>query len=131
MPHAPVYAWLVPRPHTRVRRAACALSVAAAAIVALAGCAKFDAAMGQQWIDVTFSSTTTVSAARHIADACSQITNVHVQAVTADPAHTGFIESVRYNTSQASDAQMARLQVCLQKFPAVQGVTLNDSGEGD
>jgi hypothetical protein len=100
-------------------------------VVALAGCAKFDAAMGQQWIDVTFSATTTVPAARHIAAACSQITNVHVQAVIADPAHTGFIESVRYNTSQASDSQMAKLQECLQKFPAVQGVTLDDSGEGD
>ena len=98
--------------------------------MALAGCAKFDAAMGQQWIDVTFSANTTVSAARHIADACSDITNVRVQAVTADPAHSGLIESVRYNTSKASDAQMAKLQVCLQKFPSVQGVTLDDSGEG-
>jgi hypothetical protein len=98
--------------------------------MALAGCAKFDAAMGQQWISVTFSANTTVSAARQVADACSHIPDVRVQAVTPDPAHTGLIESVRYNTSKASDAQMARLQECLQNFPSVQGVTLGDSGEG-
>ncbi len=36
---------------------------------------------------------------------------------------------VRYNTTNASDANVAQLQQCLQKFPAVLGFTPGDTGD--
>jgi hypothetical protein len=99
-----------------------------AAAIAIGGCAKFDSALGQQWLDVQFNPNTTMAAARHVTSVCSHVPNTRVQALTPDTAQTGMAESIRYNVSHASDADMARLQQCLQKFPAVEGFTLNDSG---
>jgi hypothetical protein len=36
---------------------------------------------------------------------------------------------VTYQIDKASDADVARLQECLTKFPSVVGVTLQDSGD--
>jgi len=36
------------------------------------------------------------------------------------------INALRYNTSNASDANLAELQQCLQKFPSVQGIDFSD-----
>jgi hypothetical protein len=100
--------------------------------MALAGCAKFDAALGQQWVEVTFTPSTTVSQLLRIQAACSHIPNV--TAVPFPKQHTvpNLDAGVRYNTDNASPANVAQLQQCLQKFPAVQGFTPMDTGdEGD
>jgi hypothetical protein len=118
----------VPRPDTRVRRAACA-ALAVAAVLAVGGCAKFDSALGQQWIDVQFTANTTMATARHVTSQCSRLPHVRVQSLTPDVAITGMADSVRYNVSHASDADMARLQECLERFPAdIAGYTLSDAG---
>lgn len=87
-----------------------------------------DAALGQQWLVVQFNPNTTIATARHVTAACSHVPAAHAVRVTADAANTGMVESARYNVSHASDADLARLQECLGRFPSVQGVTLNDSG---
>jgi hypothetical protein len=86
-----------------------------------------DAALGKQWLVVQFNPNTTVATARQVTRACSHIPNVTHPQITADKADAGMVEQVRYNVSVASDANMARLQICLQRFRSVQGVTLNDS----
>jgi hypothetical protein len=111
------------------RRAGLALAGAAALAGALSGCAKMDAALGQQWVDVTFRPSTSVAQLLHIQAACSHIPNI-----TADPfprQHTALnvAAGVRYDTTRATDANVAQLQECLQKFPAVQGFTPGDSGD--
>ena len=40
-----------------------------------------------------------------------------------------MIYSVRYRTDHASDADLAQLQQCLQRFPAVPGIDFEDSGD--
>jgi len=87
-----------------------------------------DAALGQQWVTVQFNTGTKLVTARHVTAACSDLPGVRLASVTPDAAQTGMVESARYNISHASDADTARLQECLQRFPSVQGVTLDDSG---
>jgi hypothetical protein len=114
------------------RRAGLALAAAAILAGSASGCAKMDATLDQAWVQVTFSQNTTVAQLLRIQAACSHIPNV-----TADPfprQHTALdlAAGVRYNTTNATDANVAQLQECLQKFPAVVGFTPTDTGdEGD
>jgi len=115
---------------TAGRRFGIAALAAALAVVSLAGCAKMDAALGQQWIVVQLSPNTTVGAARQVAQACSHVPNLRLVPVQPTSANAGIVESVRYSATNASDANMAELQRCLQRFPAVvQGFTLQDAGD--
>lgn len=118
------------RPVTQIRFAA--VTIAAAALAAGAGgCAKFDAALGQQWIVVTFAPDTTVATARHITSVCSHIPNLRLEGrVKPTTAQAGVVDTVQYGATHATDAQMARLEQCLNNFPAsVQGFTEMDNGD--
>jgi hypothetical protein len=121
-PRTPVRAWRGVR-----RPAVCA--AATLAVLSLAGCAKIDAALGQQWIEVQFNPNTTIATARHVTQACSRIPNlplVPIQPVSTDP---GMAQTARYNATNASDANMSELQTCLQRFSSVQGFNLIQSGD--
>jgi hypothetical protein len=98
----------------------------------LAGCAKFDAALDKQWVEVSFQSNTTVAQLLHIRAACSHIPNAPPLPFPKQHTVLNLIGGVRYNTTNASVANVAQLQECLQKFPAVAGFTPMDTGdEGD
>jgi len=111
----------------RVRRAACALAVAALGAGLLGSCAKMNAALGRQWVVVQLAPDTSVATARHLTAACSHLPGLHPEPVKPTAAGR-VVESVRFDTTQASDADMARLQGCLQRFPAVQGLTVGEPG---
>ncbi|HEU5418106.1 MAG TPA: hypothetical protein VFV41_10480 [Streptosporangiaceae bacterium] len=114
---------------TSRRPAIAAAALAAVALLGVAGCGKMAETLGQQWVDVTFKSTTSLQTIEHIRLACSHIPNV-----TADPLpkpHTviNLMSGVRYDTTKASEANIAQLQQCLQKFSAVQGFTPEDTSD--
>jgi hypothetical protein len=105
---------------------------AAGAVVlslALAGCAKFDAALGQQWAVVHFKADTPVSALLKVRTACSHVPNVRAENLPKVRNAENMIYALRYRTDNASDANLAALQVCLQRFPAVAGIDFEDSGD--
>jgi hypothetical protein len=118
----------VRRPPTRARTAVTRVSaMAGLTLLTLAGCAKMNAALSQQWIDVSFKPGTSVTEVLRIRAACS-----HVPNVTAAPLHRklpaiDIVNSVRYDTSKATNANVAELSQCLAKFPAAAGVTPQDS----
>jgi len=91
----------------------------------LAGCAKMDAALGQQRLTVQLAPNTTLAAAKHLTAACS-----HIHGVRPEPVKLagGAVGSVQFNSTNATDADLARLQECLQRFHAVQGFTVNEPG---
>ncbi len=105
--------------------------VAITVAVGAGGCAKFDKALGQQWIDVTFAPNTSVATAKHITSVCSHVPNLPLEGpVKPTTAQAGVVDSVRYNSTNASDGQVALLEQCLGKFPAsVQGFTQMDEGD--
>jgi len=97
-------------------------------VVLLCGCAKMSAALGQQWVVVQLASDTKLATAKHVTLACS-----HASGLRADPVRPTspgkIVASVRFISTKATDADMAKLQQCLQRFPAVQGLTMTEPGD--
>ena len=101
--------------------------IAAAAVVAtaaslLAGCAAFDKAFGKQEAVVVFKNQTPVSVMLKVRASCSHIPAAIPERVPAHPLAVDVQDDIRYLVSNASDAQVARLEQCLSRFPSVVGV---------
>jgi hypothetical protein len=112
-------------PTTRAKLAACA---AVAAAILLGGCAGMGSALGQQWVVVQLASNTSLATARHVTAACAHASGLRAEPVK--PTSPGrVVGSVRFISTQATDADMAKLQQCLQRFPAVQGLTMTEPGD--
>lgn len=106
-------------------RAGCAAALIAALALAAGGCAKFDATFGQQEAVVQFKPGTSNATRLHVRAACSHIRQVKPEPLPTDHLASEQLNNVRYQVGSASDAQVARLQQCLQKFPAVVGISFN------
>ena len=106
-----------------------ATAVTAAAALALAGCAKMDASLGKQTATVTFSSTTSVATLLRVRAACSHVPNVQPEPLPSKRTAGTMMDSLVYTTTNASDANLAQLQECLQKFSSVQGIDFEDAGD--
>jgi len=121
----------VPESHARAGRlpvrTAAALVVALA--LSLAGCAKFDSALGQRWATVSFKTGTPATTMLKVRAACSHIPNVHAEALPHKQTAAAMMYALTYRTDNASDANLAQLQQCLQRFPSVQGIQFGDSGD--
>lgn len=90
--------------------------------MAMTGCAAFDATFGQREAVVHFRPQTSNAVRLRVRAACS-----HVARATPEPLPTDHLASdmsydVRYRIDNASDADLARLQQCLQRFPSVTGI---------
>ncbi|MGO9500626.1 MAG: hypothetical protein ACLPUO_03330 [Streptosporangiaceae bacterium] len=109
--------WLAPR------AAAAGLGVS---VLLLAGCAQMDAALSQQAAVVTFKSSTPVATVLKIRAACSHVPNVKPAKIKKNTSALDVINALRYNTSNASNANLAQLQECLEKYPSVEGIDFND-----
>jgi hypothetical protein len=120
-------------PDVVVRRGARRLAVLGlflAAATAVAGCSQFDAALGQRQAIVSFKDGTSVTQKLTVRSTCAKVANVQPQQLPADiDQHPYDLEQLTYEIDKASDANVAQLEQCLQKFPAVSGVTLQDSSD--
>jgi hypothetical protein len=116
---------------SRARRLVAAGTMVTAA-AALAGCARFDAALDQRQAIVTFTDSATTAQRLAVRSACAKTPNVTAQALPSD-LNTYTLQQVVYTVTNASDADIALLNECLNKYPkVVQGMTLQDaSDEGD
>ena len=117
-----------------ITRARAASAVAAGAValaggLALAGCAKFDAALSQQWATVSFKPDTTIATMLRVRTACSHIPNVRAEALPRQQNAVTMAGGVTYRTDHANDANLAQLQQCLQRYPSVAGIDFEDSGD--
>jgi hypothetical protein len=117
-------------PAKRARRLAGAATVLATVTV-LTGCAQFDAALGQQQAIVSFRTGTTLSQKLAVRATCAKVPSVVPQAVPTDLKKYPYaFEQLTFQINHASDADVAQLETCLNKFPsAVAGVTLQDSSD--
>jgi hypothetical protein len=97
-------------------------------VASLSGCAKFDAALGQQWATVDFKANTPEATVLQVRAACSHIPNVHAKVMPRQRDPQTAMYAVTYQTTTASDANIAQLQQCLQQFPSVAGIEFGDSG---
>ncbi|MEP7026881.1 MAG: hypothetical protein ABJB47_24350 [Actinomycetota bacterium] len=106
-----------------------AASAATALALTATGCAKFDAALGRQEAIVHFQPSTSVATLLKVRKACSHVPNARPEALPKHSNRLDMMYALRYRTDDASDANLAQLQQCLQKFPAVAGIGFTDSGD--
>ena len=111
------------------RRRLAGASLALAAAAALAGCSQFDAALGQRQAIVTFQAHTPVSQRLAVRSACAKAPAVAAQPLPSDLNSPYALQQLTFQISHATDADVARLEECLAKFPSVAGVTLQDSSD--
>lgn len=118
-------------PAARRRAAVSAPAVAAvlAVAVALGGCSRMNAALDKQWVDVTFKPSTTLAGIEKVRSACSHVPNVHPYPLPRKPSVLNLMAGVRFDTTSATEANVAQLQECVQKFRSVQGFTPGDEGD--
>jgi hypothetical protein len=106
-----------------------AAAASAVLVATLAGCAKMDAALSQQWMAVQFSPNTTTATVLHVRAACSHIQNAPAMALPTKRSPINMMYGVRYDTTNASPANLSQLQTCLQQFKSVLGVNNETAGD--
>ena len=108
-----------------------AAAVAAAAALGLAaGCASFNAAFGKREAVVQFQPQTPVSVMLRVRASCSDVPSAVPEKI---PPHTPSVDmqyAIRYRIDNASDADVARLTQCLNRFPSVAAIELSSPGDG-
>jgi hypothetical protein len=57
------------------------------------------------------------------------VPNVTVQPIPKNMPTIDIVQGLRFNTTHASDANVAQLQVCVSKFPAAIGFNPQDSSD--
>ena len=100
-----------------------------AAAVALAGCSQFDAALGQRQAVVTFRPDAPVSQRLAVRSACAKIPEVKAPPVPSDLNSPYALRQLTFRIDHATNADVARLEKCLDRFPSVAGVSLQDSSD--
>ena len=111
------------------RRRLTGACLALAAVTALAGCARFDAALGQRQAVVSFQDGTPVPQRLAVRSTCAKVPAVTAQPLPSNLNSPYALQQLTFQINHASDAQVAQLETCLAKFPSVAGVTLQDSSD--
>ncbi len=112
-------------PGRRLAGVGAALAVAAA----LAGCSQFDAALGQRQAIVSFHAGTPLSQRLAVRSACGKVPAVTAQPLPSDLNSPYALHQLTFQITHATDAEIAQLQQCVQRFPSVAGMTLQDSSD--
>jgi len=107
--------------------AAVAAVVAVVTVAALTGCSQFDAALGQRQAVVSFRPGTSLSQRLTVRSACAKVPAVKAQPLPSDLNSPYALQQLTFRVDHASNADIAQLEKCLAKFPAVVGITLQDS----
>ena len=112
--------------HRRLAAAGTAV-VAVVTMAALTGCSQFDAALGQRQAVVSFRAGTSLSQRLTVRSACAKVPAVKAQPLPSDLNSPYALQQLTFRVDHASNADIAQLERCLAKFPAVVGITLQDS----
>jgi hypothetical protein len=100
-----------------------ALLAVSASVAALAGCGQMAAALDKQWMTVQFGPGTSLTTELHVRVACSHVENTPPLALPAQHSLITTMDGIGYDTTNASPANLAQLQTCLQRFKSVVGVS--------
>jgi hypothetical protein len=106
-----------------------AVVAVAVATVALAGCSQFNQALGQRQAVVAFKPDTPVSQRLAVRSACAKVPEVTAPPVPSDLNSPYALQQLTFRIDHATNADVARLEKCLARFPSVVGVTLQDSSD--
>jgi hypothetical protein len=107
-----------------VLRPIAAATAAATVVSLLAGCAGFDKAFGKQTAVVVFKDQTPIPVMLKVRAACSHLPEAIPERIPPHPPTVQMQDDIQYLISNASDAQVARLEQCLNRFPSVVGINV-------
>jgi hypothetical protein len=116
------------RPKLAAVRCLRPIACAVAAVLALtlaAGCSSFDKAFGNQQAVVQFQAETPIPVMLKVRASCSHVPAAIPERIPRHALAVQMQDDIVYQVSNASDADLARLQQCLQHFPSVVGIEFN------
>jgi hypothetical protein len=102
-------------------------ALGAAAVLAgtlTAGCSGFNKAFGQREAIVIFREGTPKSVRLDVRAACSRVPNANPEPLPRSGKLSDYLNDVRYRIDDATDAQLAQLENCLNRFRSVKGVEM-------
>jgi hypothetical protein len=108
-----------------------ALAVAMSTLLAVSGCGEFDKALGQQEEVVIFTSNVSNAMKLKVRAACDHIPGDAVEPLPTDHKLSDEVYNVRFEVGSANNVELAELQQCLSKFPAVVGLETDTPGGDD
>jgi hypothetical protein len=104
--------------HAPLTRILAAASVAVALCLAT-GCSSFNKAFGKREAVVQFQSGASATEMLKVRAACSHVPQALPEPIPRHVLAVDLPDDIRYLVSNASDADIARLQECLGRFPSV------------
>lgn len=102
-----------------------------ACVAGVTGCSSLSKALGQQQAIVSFTSGASSAVRLQVRAACGKLPNVTPVPLPSGVPLSESLSTVLYNVTSASNADKARLQVCLSKYPSVTGLSFQDSTDMD
>ena len=100
-------------------------------LLGVTGCSQFDTSLGQQRAHVSFASGTSNQVRLQVRAACGKLRNVSPAPVATSVPLSSALSEVVYQIDNADPADVARLEVCLQKFKSVTGIAISDSTDNN
>jgi hypothetical protein len=102
--------------------------VLAACVAGVTACSSLDKALGQTEALVSFQDGTSNAVRMQVRATCGKLPNVTPAPLPSGVPQSESLDQVVFNVSNASVADKARLQVCLEKYKsAVAGLDYQDS----
>ena len=101
----------------------------AVCLLGVTGCSQFDKSLGQQQALVSFADNTSNSVRMQVRDTCGKLPDVSPAPIPAGVSLSDALSEVVYQINNADAADVARLEECLQKYPSVTGVDIQDSSD--
>src|SRR2546428_8460974 len=95
---------------TARRRRLAGAGLALTGVAALAGCAQFNAALGQRQAVVSFRAGTPVSQRLAVRSACAKVPAVTPQPLPSDLNSPYALQQLTFQISHATDANVAQLE---------------------
>jgi hypothetical protein len=105
------------------------LAASALCLLGVTGCSQFDKALGQQQALVSFNPGASNAARLQVRAACGKLPNVHPTPIAKNVPLSDALSEVVFQINNADATDIARLQECLQKYPAVAGIDIQDSSD--
>lgn len=103
----------------------------AACVAGVTACSSLNKALGQQQAVVSFKDGASSAVRMQVRAACGKLPNVTPVPLPSGVPLSESLSTVLYNVTNASNADKARLQVCLSKYPSVTGLSFQDSTDVD
>jgi hypothetical protein len=105
------------------------MAASALCLLGVTGCSQFDKALGQQQALVSFNPNTSNAVRLQVRAACGKLPEVHPAPIAKGVPLSSALSEVVFQINNAGAADIARLQECLQKYPSVAGIDIQDSSD--